>query len=206
MHSRKSSPLWEPIALNQALDDLKELGYTRDRLAKVARVHRSQVSRWAHGLHRPNHDAVDHLVEQLLSEDSRTEVRDAVLAFAAAAGYRKNVEPEASPPSSEREAAASLQDARSRDGEELVNVQSDQEHGVETHRYLVADEDFEIVQRVYRSIADDLEEDDDLPREQRRALLEHALERARDDALMMLHMRREQRRRKQRREQQDDSP
>lgn len=84
MHT-PSPPEWDAPAFARTIRLLKDHGLTITDLATLAGVHRSQVSRWSSGAHRPGYDPLQRLAESLLSE--RPELRPVIIDLCAHAGY-----------------------------------------------------------------------------------------------------------------------
>lgn len=79
---------WDPEEFAAALAAAATAyGYTHDDMARRAHIHRSQISRWASGRHRPSYEALDRLLAAAVAEDpTRT---DLLAAAARAAGYQR---------------------------------------------------------------------------------------------------------------------
>ncbi|MEV2274070.1 helix-turn-helix transcriptional regulator [Nocardiopsis sp. NPDC049922] len=86
MHTT-SPPGWDAPALAAALQQLKDRDYTMTRLADLAQISRSQMSRWSSGGHRPGYDAVRALATALIDQHPTEEYRAIVRDLCAAAGY-----------------------------------------------------------------------------------------------------------------------
>lgn len=86
MHTT-SPPGWSPAELRKALTDLKGLGHTASELAELAKISRSQMSRWGSGSHRPGHDAVRNLAHALADLRPASRYRRLVRDLCDAAGY-----------------------------------------------------------------------------------------------------------------------
>ncbi|MDT0305098.1 helix-turn-helix domain-containing protein [Streptomonospora wellingtoniae] len=79
---------WAPEGFAAALAAVATAyGYTHDDMARRARIHRSQISRWASGRHRPSYEALDRLLAAAVAEDP---TRTGLMAAAArTAGYQR---------------------------------------------------------------------------------------------------------------------
>ncbi len=77
---------WDPGELSRLIDAIRESsGLTQRKLAALARVHHSQVSRWKSGEHRPAYDQITRLAAAL-AEDY-PDLAEEATALPAAAGY-----------------------------------------------------------------------------------------------------------------------
>jgi transcriptional regulator with XRE-family HTH domain len=81
-------PEWQPTRLAAVLAAAEQAGLTKSDVARIARVHRSQVSRWFNGYQRPGYDAAMRVAGYLEKEQPALAAE-----FTAAAGYSGPVEP-----------------------------------------------------------------------------------------------------------------
>jgi transcriptional regulator with XRE-family HTH domain len=79
--------------LPAALAAIEDAGLSKSDIAKIAGVHRSQVSRWFSGEHRPGYDPAMRVAGYLRREHPRLADE-----FTAAAGYGGPAEPEPESP------------------------------------------------------------------------------------------------------------
>jgi transcriptional regulator with XRE-family HTH domain len=92
MHDEKKP--WDPDALAANVTALVDrYGYTREQLARHGGIHRTQISRWVNGQHRPSHDAVAGIIAGVRGE--RPDAQPTLEMFAAAAGYPGAADPPA---------------------------------------------------------------------------------------------------------------
>jgi len=73
---------WNPGALRAVLAAIQDAGFTQGDLAKLARVNRSQVNRWARGENRPAYDRA-----LLLARRIARDYPGLAAEFMAASGY-----------------------------------------------------------------------------------------------------------------------
>lgn len=79
---------WAPKKLAEIIGELQQAhDYTRDDLGKRANVHRSQISRWVGGHHRPGYEAVRNLVRTVHDEHPDDATTALLGRLARAAGY-----------------------------------------------------------------------------------------------------------------------
>src|SRR5215469_9063524 len=83
---------WQPRRLADAFGAVSDTGLTRSDIARIAGVHRSQVSRWFRGEQRPGYDSA-----MLIAGYLRQQHPDLADEFTAAAGYGGPVDPASRP-------------------------------------------------------------------------------------------------------------
>lgn len=83
---------WQPARQAAVLAQAERAGLTKSAIARIAGVHRSQLSRWFRGEQRPGYDAAMRIIGWLQQE--QPQLADE---FAAATGYGGPVEPEPEP-------------------------------------------------------------------------------------------------------------
>lgn len=77
---------WTPAELSRLIDAIRESsGLTQRKLASLAAVHHSQVSRWKSGEHRPAYDQITRLAAALT--EGYPDLAEEAAALPAAAGY-----------------------------------------------------------------------------------------------------------------------
>lgn len=79
-------PGWDPAQLSALIDGIRETtGLTQRKLALLAGVHHSQISRWKSGEHRPAYDQITRLATALT--EGYPDLAEEAAQLPAAAGY-----------------------------------------------------------------------------------------------------------------------
>lgn len=112
-----SMQAWQPARLAAIFIAAEKLGLAKSDIARIAGVHRSQVSRWASGEQRPSYDRAMRIAGYL-ERDHEDMARE----FVAAAGYGGPIEPEEQPVISPALLAAIRKDIDPADQQRVIDA------------------------------------------------------------------------------------
>lgn len=85
-YGARMHPGWDPAELSRLIDAIRESsGLTQRKLAVLAKVHHSQITRWKSGEHRPAYDQITRLATALT--EGYPDLAEEAAQLPAAAGY-----------------------------------------------------------------------------------------------------------------------